>query len=307
MNMKQFQYALVLSTEGSFSKAADVLHISQPSLSQYIKKIESQLGVELFIRTNGNVRLTDAGKIYIDAGEKILDLENQMHNHFLDIAEHKEGSITIGTTPFRSTTLMPTIVAAFKKIYPGIYIIIAELETQELKEATENGKFDFSILTLPIDEDKFRYELILEDEFVIAVPENSKLNQTLSKHCIHITERKYPVIDISLLNHEDFIMVSDGQVMQKRLSSLCLKYNLELNRVAEVNSLETQIALVRKGIGAALVPSSIHCSTANTDNVAYYSLRNELPRGQVVVIYRKQQYLSQVHRDFLSIIKTIYA
>ena len=78
MNMKQLKYVLVLAHEGSFSLAADTLGISQPSISQYIKKIEKEQGVELFDRTSGDVRITDAGRIYIEDGRKILDLEKQM-------------------------------------------------------------------------------------------------------------------------------------------------------------------------------------------------------------------------------------
>ena len=83
MNARQFRYILVLAAEGSFSKAAKVLNISQPSLSQYVKKIEKQCGLSLFERTNNEVRLTDAGRVYIEAGRKILDIEHQMEGQFL--------------------------------------------------------------------------------------------------------------------------------------------------------------------------------------------------------------------------------
>ena len=97
MNMKQLRYAVVLAQKGSFSSAAEALAISQPSLSQYIKKIENEIGLELFDRTNGDVRLTDAGRVYIEAGRKILDLEHQMEVSFSDLAAHKTGSLIVGT------------------------------------------------------------------------------------------------------------------------------------------------------------------------------------------------------------------
>ena len=73
MNTKQFQYVLTLAREGSFSKAADTLNITQPSLSQYIKKIEREVGITLFDRTNGDVRITDAGRVYIETARQIPD------------------------------------------------------------------------------------------------------------------------------------------------------------------------------------------------------------------------------------------
>ena len=76
MNTKQLKYGLVLARDGSFSRAANTLNITQPSLSQYIRKIEKELGTELFDRANGDVRLTDAGRVYLEAGRQILDLEH---------------------------------------------------------------------------------------------------------------------------------------------------------------------------------------------------------------------------------------
>lgn len=109
MNTKQFQYVLALAQEGSFSKAADTLNITQPSLSQYIKKIEKQIGLVLFDRTNGDVRLTDAGKVYIETGRKILDLEHRMENSFTDLSNYKTGSLIIGAAPYRAASMLPTI------------------------------------------------------------------------------------------------------------------------------------------------------------------------------------------------------
>ena len=99
MNLKQFKYVQILATAGSFAKAAELLGISQPSLSQYVKKIEQQLGAELFDRTGGALRLTDAGRIYLDAGGKILNLEHQMLGQLNDLAAYKDGCMV----NFRST------------------------------------------------------------------------------------------------------------------------------------------------------------------------------------------------------------
>ncbi len=305
MNMKQFKYVLVLADAGSFSRAAEELNISQPSLSQYIKKIESQLGVELFNRANGNVRLTDAGKVYIEAGKKILDLENQMQHRFSDLAEHKMGSIIIGTTPFRSVTMMPAILAKFKKLYPGIHVVIDERETNELKEAGEKGEFDLCVLTLPVDEKKFDYEVIMSEEIVIAVPPNSKLNDILLNHSIVKEGCGYKAVDFRLLENQEFVMITESQIMQRTLNNLCVDCGVELKIAAVVKSLEAQIEMVRKGVGVALVPTGV-CKVDDEDRISYYSLTQELPRRSVVAAYRKEQYISSVVKDFISVMKSLF-
>ena len=102
MNSKQIQYVLTLAYERSFSKAAEALNITQPSLSQYIKKIEKEVGLPLFDRTNGIVRLTDAGRIFVEAGRAIIDLEHRMEVSFSDLAANKTGSLIIGAAPYRA-------------------------------------------------------------------------------------------------------------------------------------------------------------------------------------------------------------
>ena len=170
MNLKQFKYVLVLSQEGSFSAAAEALGISQPSLSQYVKKIETEIGMVLFDRTGGLVRLTDAGEAYIEAGRRILDIERQMQGRFNDIRENKTGTIRIGTSPFRSASAMPQIAKRFKEKHPGVCLEIHENDTASLMEGLAHGEFDVCLTMLPIDENVFRYEKIADEEIVLAVP-----------------------------------------------------------------------------------------------------------------------------------------
>ena len=97
MNTRQLRYVQVLAKTGSFSRAAEELNITQPSLSQYIKKIEREIGLPLFDRTESFVRLTDAGRVYIDAGRKILDLEHRMETQIADLQAWESGSVIVGT------------------------------------------------------------------------------------------------------------------------------------------------------------------------------------------------------------------
>lgn len=114
MNTKKFYYASVLAREASFSKAAEKLGISQPSLSQYIKKIEDEVGMELFERAGGLVRLTNAGHVFVDAGRRILDTERQMENSLSDLAQNKTGSLVIGAAPYRASSMLPQATRAFR-------------------------------------------------------------------------------------------------------------------------------------------------------------------------------------------------
>ena len=299
MNLKQFKYVLTLARECSFAKAADVLNISQPSLSQYVKKIEQQLGVELFDRTGGSVRLTDAGRIYIEAGQKILDLEHQMIGKFNDLAEYKDGTVLVGTSPYRSASMMPIVAKKFQEMYPGMHLVIEEMTSQELIEATERGQFDLCLTMLPVNEKLFQCEKIAEEELILAVPCSYPLFTTITA-----PGRKYPAVDASVLNGQLFVTITEGQFMQQALEQLEFDYQLSFRKAAVVKSLEAQIAMVRAGVGMALLPSGIE-RFCFSGEVQFYSLQQDLPKREVVVMWRKGTRLNQVTTDLLRIMKEI--
>ncbi|MBR1585442.1 MAG: LysR family transcriptional regulator [Clostridia bacterium] len=299
MNMKQLKYVLILANEGSFSRAANTLNISQPSLSQYIKKIEQQIGMDLFDRANGDVKLTDAGRIYIDIGRQILDLEHQMETQFSDIAAHKTGSLIIGTAPYRAAGMMPEIARKFQALHPGMHLIVREGTTAELEEAMAHGEYDLCLTMLPIDQRLYDAEKIMEEELVLAVPAaHAPWNAE------RMAGRKYPAIDARQIDGEAFVMLTDTQFMQRQLQNLCMDYDVHLKTAAVVKSLEAQIAMVKAGVGMALMPSGIERFCANRE-AAFYSFRQALPRREVVIMWRRDRKLSQAAEEFKGVVRRI--
>ena len=304
MNMKQLRYVLVLAHEGSFSKAADTLGITQPSLSQYIKKIEREQGVELFDRTGGDVRVTDAGRVYIEAGRKILDLEKQMERKFEDLSAYRSGSIVVGVSPHRCIHLMPEIVKRFQKLYPGMHLVIEERAGASLLDDAEHGLFDICIANLPVDENIFKYQLMMEEEVLLAVNTEMDLYKKLKSKTVKAEGRKYPAVDLTELAGEGFVTLAESQAMQKVLDDICIEADFQVKTAVECRTIETQFAMVRAGIGAALVPSGISYFS-NADKVAFFSFIQSVPYRDMAVIYRKGQYISKAVKDLIQILVTL--
>lgn len=299
MNTKQLQYVLTLANEGSFSKAADTLNITQPSLSQYIKKIEKEIGLSLFDRTNGDVRITDAGRVYIEAGKKILDIEHQMENSFTDLADHKTGSLIIGVAPYRAAIMMPVIAQRFQSIHPGMHLIVREGTTAELVEGMEHGEYDLALTLLPIDKRLFNYEKVVEEELVLAVPPSYPSFQTTK-----VQDRKHPAVDAVVLDGKRLVMLTYAQFMQKQLENLLIDNHLKVSVAAVVKSLEAQIEFVKAGVGMALMPSGIERFCKDSD-VTFYSFTAPLPKREVVVMWRKDQKLSKTTEELKTVIHSI--
>ncbi len=300
MNLKQMKYVVTLSNMGSFSGAAEFLQISQPSLSQYIKKIEKELGVELFERANGRVRLTDAGKVYLETGQKMLDLEKDMQNRIHDVTNYKSGSIILGTSPFRCATMMPAIVKKFKEQYPGMQLVIQEMATRELQEAAEKNEFDLCLTTLPIDERIFRYEVVMEESVGVAVKKYSELDYRLSK-----SVKNGIAIDVSLMDGESFVMLPEHLSMQKELRTLCYQNHLELKTAVVVQSLVAQLEMVAAGVGCALVPMGIQKSARMQRDIRFFSFVQELPKRVLVIAHRKEKYLTEPMRELMDLFTTM--
>jgi len=293
MNLKQFQYVLVLAKEGTFSKAAESLSIKQPSLSQYIRKIEQDVGMELFDRTGGYVRLTDAGQAYIEIGRKILDLEHQLEGKISDLSLCKTGTITIGIAAHRSVAFMPEIVRVFREKYPGIILKIIEKKRGEILDAAEHGEFDLCLTTLPVDEQLFQYETVFTEENVIAVPAGIKLDS------YKMDLRKFPTVSVKNFHGMPFAMLNDEHPMQRELEVLCNDYGIFLQKTVECTSLEALLEMVKVGVGAAFIPS---CIAKFSSGITYYSIREETTHREIVLMQRKEQSLSRAMVDLKNII-----
>lgn len=298
MNLKQFKYVLVLSQEGTFSGAAEALNISQPSLSQYVKKIENEIGMPLFDRTGGYVRLTDAGRAYIEAGRKILDAEHRMQAKFNDIRENKSGTLTVGTSPLRSVSTMPRVAKTFKQKYPGVCLVVKEDDTASLMEALEHGECDLCLTMLPVDEQSFTYEKLYDEEIVLAVP--ASYPELEAEESVG---RSYPAIDIKKIDGQSFVFITETQYMQRILDGLCKKYGISLHTSVSVKSLEAQIEMVKAGLGMALVSSGMR-GFCREDEVRFYSFKQKLPKREVVAVWRSDSQPTQLERELVDVIKS---
>lgn len=297
MNMKQFRYVLVLASEGSFSRAAETLGISQPSLSQYLKKIEKEVHAILFDRSGSEIRLTDAGRAYIDAGRKILDIERQMEGRISDIAGYKAGTLVVGISPHRAVCLMPVVIKRFNSLYPGIQVILDERTGHELLDGAEHGDYDLCITTAPVDVKVFDAVKIMDEEVVLASSSENQMAGNVLKR------RKYPAVDIKVLNNAPIITLSQEQLMQSMLDAQCAVYGIHYRMAASCRSIEAQLAMVRAGLGMAMVPAGI--DKFGDDGVKYYSIIQDLPLREIVVAFRKEQYLSKPMKDFIEVLKGI--
>ena len=296
MNMKQLRYVAVLSQYHNFTRAAEALGISQPSLSQYVKKIETEIGAELFHRVGQDVNLTDAGETYLEIGNQILALEDQLNHRIQDISADYVGTLTIGIAPYRCFSLMPQAIKQFRQSYPRIKVVLVEQITSELKQNAERGKFDLCISTTPIDEKKFIAHRIMWEKSILAVPK---------EYCSRDPVRPYEEASIQQFCSVPFVSLPNSQIMGKMLWELCEARDISLHVVAECQDQTALHAMVAAGVGAGLLPYSL-VRKQEHENVNYYTLEETPADREIVAFYRRGQYLSTPMEKMVEILANMF-
>lgn len=298
MDLKEFEYVLTINEERSFSKAAKKLFISQPSLSQYINRLEGQLGVTIFDRNTIPLSLTYEGELYIEAIHNILNIVENMQKKFDDITELKKGRINIGLTPSKANNPLPAILPVFKSKYPGIEIIITEATSSELEDMLSRGTVDVCMMNLPIKSKGIDYEAIMKENIFIAAPPDF-IPSNIKKGS------PYPKIDICELEKENFILLHPDQRLRQIADSVFEEANIKPRIMLETRSIETALRLSSSGMGFSLVPESFVKFSDLTNPPKYYSIDGKDFSWTLVIAYRENSYRSKAVQAFADVVKEL--
>lgn len=230
-----------------FGKAAHVLHMAQPPLSQAIRRLETELGVELFHRTTRQVSLTGAGEVFRTDVEHILRAVDEAVARVGRFTAGVEGVLRVGLTGSASYRQLPALARLLKREMP--YVLL-EVHTEMLTPAQEQGlverRLDIGVLRPPVRQEGIAQRPLADEPLVVAVPEAHRLAGTDAVH-------------VEQLRHEDFIMYGAtlGSVVNDAVVRSCLAAGFYPRRSYEVTETSAALALVAAGLGIAVLPDSI--------------------------------------------------
>lgn len=309
MTTQQLKYVLMLAETKSFSIAAKRLYITQPALSLYIMNLEEQLGVNLFDRSSSPIKLTSVGEEYIKTAQKILDLEAELNNKISDILELKQGLLSVGVTPVRGSYLITDALIEYNQKYPGIKINMVEYEMSKLQDLLSDGSIDFFIGNSPIQNNLLTIKTIGAEHLFWAVPKNNPNNKILEPYQVPLQEiikNKYTArtpADFSVFSNDSFILLQPNQHIHTLVLDLCNKAGFEPNIVLQINKLETAYSLVQKGLGSTVVSDTLIRHANLEKHPIYYALPEKSSVRNIIVVYKKNRYISHIAERFISILK----
>jgi DNA-binding transcriptional LysR family regulator len=282
MELRQLKYFITVAEELQFLSASRKLLVSQPALSQQIKLLEDELGVDLFIKIKRQiyrkVELTEAGKLFLKDAQKIMQLCNKAKERIQDIAASKK-NLKLGTYRMLTGQLILDTLALFSRNFPEIDLTIVELPTiLSVQEALLDETIDFGISVLPINYKGLDYISL----------KKSQLSVILSKNHPFANKKK---LTLAALHQEKWIEI-DAAVhpIFEAVEKMCIKagFNRRPNIIQEVSSLDILAQLVGMGKGVALVPSFFDTSTVS--NIVNKPLEDTLIEFEQCLVFREDKF-----------------
>ncbi|MCF2665185.1 LysR family transcriptional regulator [Oscillibacter valericigenes] len=303
MVFRNHEYFVAIVEAGSLTKAAEQLYISQPSLSQYLKRLEASLGVELFDRSTSPLRLTYTGERYYQYVLQLMKLDENVRKEFQDIKNQVSGRLRLGVALWRGACLLPDVFPFFHQQYPDIHIELLEGRSVQLESALMNDKIDLAVMNLPrtLDYGKLTCEIICEERILIAAPTNHPYVQSFLNNCEFLGS--HPIATLELLKHVPLILTKPGQNLTHEVMHALGKAHIDPDILLETGNLTTAINLVAKGIACAFVPEEGAKVCQHPGFVTYFAVDSSDLVWDLAAVYRKDAYLTHLSQLFIDTMK----
>lgn len=284
MELHQLRYFCAVAEAGSFSRAAEQSHVSQPSLSQQIMKLEDELGARLFDRLGRSVRLTELGQTFLPRARSVL---RELEAARGDVAEQKDsvgGSVTIGVIPTVAPYFLPQRLTWFSRRFPQVRLTVIEEITPVLLDQARAGKVDIAILALPIRSHEFETFALLSERFFAALPSGHKLASRRS-------------ISLKDLRSEPFLLLRDGHCFRDNAVAACDRARLHPQIIFESGQFSSLISMVGAGMGVSIVPEM---AIEKKSRCRYVRIEDAAAERTIGAVLLRGRSLSRAHHAFLA-------
>lgn len=291
MNIKHAQYMLTVLKEGSITAAARKLYISQPSLSQMIKLVESNLGTPIFNRSTDPISLTYAGQKYIEAARQILTINSNLQKEIDEINHEDHGTIKLGIPVQRAIQVLPYILPKFRKKYPFVEVEVYEHGSATTESLVREGGVDLACLTTSPKYEELEYILVEHEDLVLLTSRNTSL------------ARRIPAgtpVDISEARDESFVSIKTGHSVRSTQDRLFIQKDMQPRILLETSSIEVGQRTAVACDAVMICPSNYidPSSRLFAESVTYPLLGVENNRD-FYICHRKDRYLTKFMKDFI--------
>ncbi len=302
---QDFKYIYQLYLDGSFSKAAENLYLTQPALSIAIQKIEASMGMPLFDRSKRPLKLTQAGEIYIQAIKKMQDLEYDLDQQINDIQQLNTGTIRLGGSHYLNAYILPQILSGFSKEYPGIRFEIIEESSDVLSDMLSERKIDLTFSCNPAFMKDFeRYE-IFYDHILLAVPKSHPINQKVFHAALtpwDVVHKKHlkqscPDVPFEKFRELEYILLTPGNNLYDRALGFFQEAGFEPMVKLQLSQLATAYHLAANDFAATFISDRM---IRNTEvPLLFYKINSDLAKRLFYILLPNRNYTSFAVKRFI--------
>lgn len=281
MDSRELQYVIVISEKGSFSEAAKYLSVSQPALSQYVRRVENRLGCDLFLRGSQGLRLTPAGVTFVKKGRVILSAISGLEKEMAAYRWGKKEGITVGASQFYGKYLLVPMLDVLRSTASDHHVEIIEGSSDHLEEEILKGRLDLAFFPEPIHHEDINFVPIYEEEVYFAHAAENKDAAALIGHA-------WDGKSLNLAPFRDlpFVMLRKGLKFHDLTQRLCREYDFFPKAIYESDNLDTVYSLVSHNYGVAFLPSTLlPVLTKNDSNVRFYPLASKKAQRRIGIAY----------------------
>jgi LysR family hydrogen peroxide-inducible transcriptional activator len=278
LSLKQFRYFEALARLGHFGRAAEVCAISQPALSMQIKEMEAALGTALFERGPRLVRLTHFGEAFALRVREILRQVDELGDLARAAQEGLVGRLRIGVIPTVAPYLLPALVGALARQYPGLEIHVRETVTPRLLQELAEGRLDTAIVALPVSEPSLAEVALFSEDFVLVRPAE---------------DAGKPVPSREILREMRLLLLEEGHCFRDQALSFCAMQAAVAREVLDASSLATLVQMVGAGMGVTLLPEMAVAVETRAAAVSVARFAGVQPSRTLGMVWRKTSPLAR--------------
>jgi DNA-binding transcriptional LysR family regulator len=301
---KNYEYFMAIIEEGGISKAAEKLFISQSSVSKYLKRLEDNIGIQLFTRESYPLCLTEVGELYYKYIKGILSQEKELRAKIDELKEGTRGTVKVGITLWHSSIFFPVILPVFSKRYPNIRVEAHEGSSQEVIAMLDHDKVDFAIFQFPSSYDNVIFEHLVYEQILFAVNETNPLLRSVDLETYQEVNTMSKT-DFLRFKNEPFVFMQASQNSRALTQMYLSKLHIRPNIVLETRNVSTAINMVKSGIGVAFIPEMVLKIKDQAKGLLFFRVDEPPLWRELGIAYKAANKLSKQDELFIGAIREL--
>jgi LysR family cyn operon transcriptional activator len=291
MELRQLRYFLAVAECGNFTRGAEKVAISQPSLSVQIAALEEELGAPLFDRLGRHVALTEAGRLFRDHAQRVMRETELAAQSVRDLTGAEQGRLVVGALSTVNSYLIPPLVCRFKQRFPHVHLQVHAQPSSMIEEAVAANRLDLGLCLLPVTNDHLVMSRLFTETLVLVSPPD-----------VHLRAKRIPMRDLATL---PLVLLPSDYCLRKMIESECAEAGVRPQVSVEMASPEGILEAVKQGAGMTILPELFVRHRIRGTGLRVIELYDPVPRHDVCVVSLARRHLGKAAQEFVRLCRAM--